>query len=184
MLRSIEENRSLESQPMLKSSDSLSIGELSERAGVAPSALRFYESRGLLGSVRSSGGHRLFPRGTLRRVAFIRAAQAVGLSLQEIASALATLPASDQGSALTAADWQRLSRQWKPMLDARITALTQLRDQLDSCIGCGCLSLTRCKLYNPQDGAAAHGAGPRWWMGDRPTKQPAERPLLRPLPRR
>ncbi len=169
---------------MLKSSDSFSIGELAARAGVAPSALRFYEARGLLGSLRSSGGHRVFPRGALRRVAFIRAAQAVGLSLQEIEAALATLPASDKGRAPTASDWQRLSSRWKPMLDARIAALTQLRDQLASCIGCGCLSLTRCKLYNPQDSAAALGAGPRWWMGDRPAKPPVKPPTERPFPRR
>lgn len=166
---------------MLKSSDTFSIGELAARAGVAPSALRFYEARGLLGSARSGGGHRLYPRSALRRVAFIRAAQAVGLSLQEIDAALASLPQADRGPAPTAADWQRLSSRWKPMLDARIAALTQLRDQLNSCIGCGCLSLTRCKLYNPQDSAAALGAGPRWWMGDRPAKA---KPPPRPDPRR
>jgi MerR family redox-sensitive transcriptional activator SoxR len=151
----------------LKSSDTLTIGQLADRAGVAASALRFYEERGLLGSRRSAGGHRLYTRGTLRRVAFIRAAQTVGLSLDEIATALATLPDRE---APTAADWQRLSRQWRPLLDERIGALIRLRDQLDSCIGCGCLSLARCKLYNPGDAAAVQGPGPRWWMGDRPTK--------------
>lgn len=163
---------------MLKSSDTFSIGELAARAGVAPSALRFYEARGLLGSTRSGGGHRLYPRSALRRVAFIRAAQAVGLSLQEIDAALATLP---DRRAPTAADWQRLSSRWQPMLDARIAALTQLRDQLNSCIGCGCLSLTRCKLYNQQDTAAALGPGPRWWMGDRPadSKAPSNRRPVR-----
>jgi len=165
---------------MLKSSDTFSIGELAARAGVAASALRFYESRGLLGSARSGGGHRLYLRSTLRRVAFIRAAQAVGLSLQEIDAALATLPSPDKGRAPSAADWQRLSRQWQQMLDARIVALTQLRDQLDSCIGCGCLSLTRCKLYNPQDAAAALGAGPRWWLGDRTAKPTEKRTEQRP----
>lgn len=159
----------------MKSSDTLTIGELAARAGVAPSALRFYESRGLLGSRRSSGGHRLYARSTLRRVAFVRAAQAVGLSLDDIGAALATLGERD---APTAADWQRLSRQWQGLLDSRIAALLQLRDRLDRCIGCGCLSLTRCRLYNSQDAAAAHGAGPRWWLGDRPraptaSKRPA-----------
>ncbi len=144
--------------------DSLSIGELASRAGVATSALRFYEERGLLGSQRSEGGHRVYPRSALRRVAFVRAAQAVGLSLQEIQAALASLPESRTP---TAADWQRLSRQWQALLDQRIAALQRLRDELTSCIGCGCLSLKRCKLYNPQDAAAARGAGPRYWMGDR-----------------
>ncbi len=140
------------------------IGQLAQRAGVAASALRFYETQGLLTSVRSSGGQRQYPRSTLRRVAFIRAAQAVGLSLDDVRAALATLP--DQRTP-TQADWQRLSRQWQPLLDARIEALTQLRDQLSSCIGCGCLSLQRCKLYNPQDVAATRGSGPRFLMGDR-----------------
>jgi MerR family transcriptional regulator, redox-sensitive transcriptional activator SoxR len=144
--------------------DILSIGQLAARAGVATSALRFYEERGLLGSQRSEGGHRVYPRSALRRVAFVRAAQAVGLSLQDIQAALASLPESRTP---TAADWQRLSRQWQDVLDQRIAALQRLRDQLTSCIGCGCLSLKRCKLYNPQDAAAVRGAGPRYWMGDR-----------------
>lgn len=154
----------IESQVKLKSSDALSIGDLAARAGVATSALRFYESRGLLGSQRSGGGHRVYPRSALRRVAFIRAAQAVGLSLQQIEAALAGLPDSRTP---TAADWQRLSRQWQGLLDERIAAMQQLRDDLTSCIGCGCLSLKRCKLYNPQDVAANRGAGPRYLMGDR-----------------
>ncbi|HLL10350.1 MAG TPA: redox-sensitive transcriptional activator SoxR [Rubrivivax sp.] len=153
----------------MKSSDTFTIGQLAQRAGVAASALRFYEERGLLGSRRSEGGHRLYTRGTLRRVAFIRAAQAVGLSLDQIAAALAALPDREAPSA---ADWQRLSRQWRPLLDERIATLTRLRDQLDSCIGCGCLSLTRCKLYNPGDVAGGRGPGPRWWLGDRPPKPP------------
>lgn len=142
----------------------LTIGELARRAGVAPSALRFYESRGLLGSARSAGNHRLYPRSALRRIAFIRAAQAVGLGLDRIGTALASLP---DGRAPTAADWQRLSRTWAPLLDERIAALTRLRDQLNACIGCGCLSLRRCALYNPGDVAARLGAGPRYWLGDR-----------------
>jgi MerR family transcriptional regulator, redox-sensitive transcriptional activator SoxR len=146
----------------LKSSDTLSIGELAARAGVAPSALRFYESRGLLGSARSGGGHRTYPRSALRRVAFIRAAQAVGLSLQEVQAALASLP---DGRTPTAADWQRLSAQWRGLLDQRMAALHKLRDDLTSCIGCGCLSLQRCRLYNPQDAAGSRGAVPRDLMG-------------------
>jgi MerR family redox-sensitive transcriptional activator SoxR len=144
--------------------DPLSIGELARRAGVAASALRFYEDRGLLGAARSAGGHRIYPRSTLRRVAFIRAAQVLGLSLEEIRAAMATLP---EGRAPTAADWERLSRAWAPRLDARIAELTRLRDQLSACIGCGCLSLQRCRLYNPGDVAGQLGAGPRYWLGDR-----------------
>lgn len=147
------------------------IGELARRAGVAASALRFYEAQGLLGSTRSEGGHRQFPRSSLRRVAFIRAAQAVGLSLDEVKAALASLPAQRTP---TQADWQRLSRTWKPLLEARIAQLTQLRDQLSSCIGCGCLSLTKCRLYNPQDAAATRGAGPRYLMGDSSAQVRAE----------
>jgi MerR family transcriptional regulator, redox-sensitive transcriptional activator SoxR len=155
------------------------IGPLAQRAGVAASALRFYETQGLLASTRSSGGQRQYPRGALRRVAFIRAAQAVGLSLDDIKAALATLP--DQRTP-TQADWQRLSRQWQPLLDARIAALTQLRAQLASCIGCGCLSLQRCKLYNPQDVAATRGSGPRFLMGDKSAAVLAEFTAQNPLP--
>jgi MerR family transcriptional regulator, redox-sensitive transcriptional activator SoxR len=147
------------------------ISLLAHRAGVAASALRFYETQGLLASQRSSGGQRQYPRSALRRVAFIRAAQAVGLTLDDIKAALATL--ADQRTP-TQADWQRLSRQWQPLLDARIAALTQLRDQLASCIGCGCLSLQRCKLYNPQDVAATRGPGPRFLLGDKSATVMAE----------
>jgi MerR family redox-sensitive transcriptional activator SoxR len=140
------------------------IGELARRAGVAASALRFYETQGLISSRRSEGGRRHYARSDLRRVAFIRAAQAVGLSLEQVAAALKSLPA---GRTPTQADWTRLSRSWKPLLEAQIAALTRLRDQLDACIGCGCLSLKRCALYNPADGAAALGAGPRYLLGDR-----------------
>jgi MerR family transcriptional regulator, redox-sensitive transcriptional activator SoxR len=169
-------SRSLQVKANLKSSPSLEpamaapadpfvlIGELARRAGVAASALRFYEEQGLLASSRSAGGQRQYTRSTLRRVAFIRAAQAVGLNLGDIKAALATLPGQRTP---TLADWQRLSRGWQPLLDARIAALTQLRDQLSSCIGCGCLSLQRCKLYNPQDLAASRGSGPRYLMGNR-----------------
>jgi len=143
--------------------DELSIGLVAERAGVNVSALRFYEERGLIGSRRSDGGQRRYHRSVLRRVAFIQVAQRVGLTLEEIGRALATLPHDD---ALTAADWQRLSAAWRPMLDDRIRLLEGLRNELDSCIGCGCLSLERCRLRNPGDRAAGLGAGPRYLLGD------------------
>ena len=146
------------------SKDWLEIGILARRAGVAASALRFYEEQGLLTGSRSESGRRRYPRAALRRVAFIRVAQQVGLSLTDIRAALATLP--DQRTP-TLADWQRLSRSWQPLLDARIAALTQLRDQLSACIGCGCLSMQKCKLYNPGDGAARLGPGARYLTGDK-----------------
>lgn len=141
----------------------ISIGELAERAGVPHSALRFYEEQGLLKSVRTAGGQRRYARDMLRRVAFIRSAQNVGLRLEEIATALSQLPDSRTP---TKADWTRLSQRWRTVLDARIHALEALRDQLDQCIGCGCLSLTACKLYNPADAAGVRGSGPRYLMGD------------------
>ncbi len=141
----------------------ITIGELARRSGVAASALRFYEGRGLIASVREAGAKRRYRRDVLRRVAFIRVAQTVGLSLDEVAHALAALPdARTPGKQ----DWERLSRSWKPLLQQRIDALTALRDQLTSCIGCGCLSLQKCRLYNPQDLAATHGDGPRYLLGD------------------
>ena len=143
----------------------IAIGDLAARAGVAASALRFYEQSGLLPSSRSPGGRRMYPREALRRVAFIRAAQAIGLSLDEIRAALATLP---DGRTPTKADWERLSRGWQALLDQRIAALTRLRDALCGCIGCGCLSLKACALYNPGDAAAARGSGARYLLGDRP----------------
>jgi MerR family redox-sensitive transcriptional activator SoxR len=143
----------------------LSIGELSARTGVAPSALRFYESIGLLASTRTRGGHRVFPRHALRRVAFIRVAQRVGLSLEEIGEALSLLPAH---RAPTRREWGRMSRRWQRRLDERIRMLEGLRDDLSGCIGCGCLSLQRCRLYNPGDAAAGLGAGPRFLLGDDP----------------
>ena len=149
---------------------SLTIGELSRRSGTAPSALRFYEDQGLLSSERTAGGQRRYDRGMLRRLAFIRAAQTVGLGLSQIREALETLP---QGRTPTRADWARLSRSWRPVLDARIVALTRLRDDLDECIGCGCLSLQRCRLYNPNDAAAPLGDGSRYLLdGRRPGSLP------------
>lgn len=145
----------------------MAIGDLARRAGVKASALRFYETEGLLASARSAGGRRHYPKSELRRVAFIRAAQAVGLTLDEIRAALASLP---DNRTPTKADWERLSKQWRPLLDERIAALTRLRDTLTNCIGCGCLSLKTCALYNPADAAARNGAGARYLMGDDPTK--------------
>ena len=145
----------------------IAIGDLARRAGLAASALRYYEDAGLIASARSGGGRRYYPKAALRRVAFIRAAQAVGLSLDEIKAALASLP--DRRTP-TKADWARLSRSWRPLLDARIAALTSLRDALSDCIGCGCLSLKACALYNPGDAARAKGAGARYLLGDRPPR--------------
>ncbi len=145
--------------------DDLSIGAVAARAGVAVSALRFYEDRGLISSHRSPGGQRRYSRAVLRRVAFVQAAQRVGLSLDDIRRALDTLPDDDH---LTAKDWKRLSAAWRPVLDERIRLLQGLRDELDSCIGCGCLSLERCRLRNFGDRAAARGPGPRYLLGDEP----------------
>ena len=128
----------------------LTIGALSERAGVAASALRFYESEGLIHAARSEGGQRRYTRDTLRRVAFIRVAQQVGLRLDEIRLALESLP---ENRTPTAKDWERLSTSWRPRLDAQIALLERLRDRLGGCIGCGCLSLRFCKLLNPDDRA-------------------------------
>ena len=134
----------------------LTIGELSARSGVAPSALRYYEDEGLIQSERTTGNQRRYQRVTLRRVAFIRSAQRVGLTLDEIADALATLPA---GRTPTKADWSRLSRSWRPRIDAQIERLERLREKLDGCIGCGCLSLRTCSLNNPEDVVAPRGPG-------------------------
>ena len=144
----------------------LTIGELAERTGAATSALRFYESEGLLRSHRTSGGQRRYAREVLRRVAFIRVAQVVGLGLDEIRTALDSLP---DGRTPNKAYWERLSRGWRPLLDERIATLERVRDQLGECIGCGCLSLKACALYNPDDRAALLGTGPRFLLGNRPT---------------
>ena len=144
--------------------DLLTIGQLASRAGLAASALRYYEAEGLIGPAqRNSGGHRRYTRDTLRRIAFIRSAQRVGLTLDEIRQALGTLP--DRRTP-TPDDWSKLSAAWRERLDERIALLASLRDDLDSCIGCGCLSLDRCRLYNPDDKASALGTGPRFWLGD------------------
>jgi MerR family redox-sensitive transcriptional activator SoxR len=141
----------------------LTIGAVSERTGVATSALRYYEAENLIHAVRSPGGQRRYTRDTLRRVSFVRVAQQVGLSLDEIGVALASLPANRTP---THKDWERLSASWRPRLDAQIRMLERLRDRLDGCIGCVCLSLAFCKLANPGDQAAARGAGPRFILED------------------
>lgn len=141
----------------------LTIGEVAERANVSSSALRFYEREGLIASARSEGGQRRYQREVLRRIAFIRAAQRVGLTLEEIRDALSKLPESRTP---TEADWRKLSRSWRPVLDRRIAELERVRDKLDSCIGCGCLSLRVCHLLNPDDVAATEGPGPRWLLDE------------------
>lgn len=143
--------------------DDLTIGAVSKRTGVAPSALRFYETEKLISSSRTAGGQRRYRRDTIRRVAFVRIAQQVGLSLDEIREALSSLPARRTPDRH---DWEKLSASWRPRLDERITALERLRDRLDGCIGCGCLSLSVCKLANPGDVAGAAGPGPRYLVGD------------------
>jgi MerR family transcriptional regulator, redox-sensitive transcriptional activator SoxR len=136
----------------------LSIGETAGRSGVAASALRFYEDQGLITSRRTSGNQRQYLRSTLRRIAFVQAAQRVGLALSEIKAALDSLP---EDRTPTKADWTRLSKSWRGRLDQRIGELERLRDDLDSCIGCGCLSLQRCNLYNKNDRLAEGGPGAR-----------------------
>ena len=139
----------------------LTIGEVSRRSGVASSALRFYEQRGLIASQRAGSGHRRFPRSALRRIAFIVFAQRVGLSLEEIAAELAKLPA-DRAPARE--DWARLSGNWTRRIDQRIAELRRLRTGLTQCIGCGCLSIDRCALANPADRVGRRGPGPRYWL--------------------
>jgi MerR family redox-sensitive transcriptional activator SoxR len=141
----------------------LSIGEVAARSGVATSALRFYETKGLIESERTDGNQRRYPRATLRRVALIRAGQEVGLSLAELAKALETLP---HQKTPTKTDWERLSRSWHTRLDAQIAELLALRDELSDCIGCGCLSLKSCAIFNPGDAASDLGTGPRYLLGD------------------
>jgi MerR family redox-sensitive transcriptional activator SoxR len=148
----------------MQANDIISIGDLAARTGLSVSAIRFYEARGLIQPFRSSGGQRRFLRSDIRRLSFIRIAQQLGLSIEGIAAELAKLP---QQRTPTAADWARISRGMRAMLDERIAALTRTRDLLDGCIGCGCLSLKKCALYNPGDRVAAHGAGPRFVLGDK-----------------
>ena len=145
----------------------LTIGEVSKRSGVASSALRFYEERGLIASEREGSGHRRYPRSVLRRIAFIVFAQRVGLTLDEIDRELAKLPGDRVPNKR---DWSRLSAGWSARIDDRIAELERLKRGLTECIGCGCLSLDRCRLANPDDRAAGKGPGPRYWMGDAPAR--------------
>ncbi len=144
-------------------SELITIGEASRRSGVAASALRYYEERGLIKSERAGSGHRRYPRAVLRRIAFIVFAQRVGLTLDEIDTELGKLPSD---GAPTGRDWSRLSRDWRSRIDQRIAELERLKVGLTECIGCGCLSLERCRLANPADRAARYGPGPRFWIGD------------------
>ena len=144
--------------------DLLPIGEVARRSGVASSALRFYEQRGLISSEREGSGHRRYPRPVLRRIAFIVFAQRIGLTLEEIRVELARLPPHH---APTRNDWARLSATWTSRIDDRVAELERLKSGLTECIGCGCLSLDRCRLANPGDRAAALGPGPRYWIGER-----------------
>jgi MerR family transcriptional regulator, redox-sensitive transcriptional activator SoxR len=146
-------------------SETLTIGEVARRSGVASSALRFYEERGLIASQRAGSGHRRYERPVLRRIAFIVFAQRIGLTLDEIGAELAKLPPE---RAPTRSDWARLSAGWTSRIEDRIAELERLKAGLTECIGCGCLSLDRCQLANPGDRAARFGPGPRYWIGDPP----------------
>jgi MerR family redox-sensitive transcriptional activator SoxR len=144
--------------------DELTIGELSARSGVPPSALRFYEAQGLIAAERTSGNQRRYPRATLRRVALVQAGRAAGIPLEQVRRALETLPSTRTP---TRRDWERLSRAWRADIDRRIAMLQALRGRLTTCIGCGCLSIDRCTLLNPDDEAAALGAGAHYLERDR-----------------
>jgi len=150
----------------------LTIGQLATRSGVAPSALRFYEERGLIQAERTDSGHRRYPRAVLRRVAFIVFAQRIGLTLEEVASELRKLP---RHHTPTAHDWERLSSAWRTQIDERIAQLERLRTGLSECIGCGCLSLKKCRLVNPDDRAYRYGPGPAAWSARSRTQRPTKR---------
>ncbi len=145
-------------------SDLLTISEVSRRSGVASSALRFYEDRGLIRSERAGSGHRRYPRAVLRRIAFVVFAQKIGLTLDEVGAELAKLPANRTPNQ---ADWARISSGWTRRVDERIAELQRLRDSLTSCIGCGCLSLNQCQLSNPADRVRRQGSGPRFWIANK-----------------
>lgn len=145
----------------------ISIGRVADRTGTTVSAIRFYADENLLPSVRSASGHRLFARSVLRRVSFILISQSLGYTLQEIKAVLGSLPSNRTP---TKADWQRLSQHFSDDLDKKIETLQKLKSSLNSCIGCGCLSLTSCDLYNPDDSVAERGSGARFLLGDRPSK--------------
>lgn len=148
---------------MSRSDEILSIGAVAERTGLAVSAIRFYEDQGLIEAERSAAGHRRFTRSTIRRISFIRICQQLGYSLSEVDKQLEVLP---QKRTPTESDWQKLAAKFSGDLDQRIAGLSNLKAKLDGCIGCGCLSLQRCELYNTDDAASSLGAGPRFLMGD------------------
>lgn len=154
---------------LMKGTDPLTIGDLAERTGLSVSAIRFYEDKGLVHPSRNAGGQRRFLRADIRRLSFVLVAQEFGFSISEIGEQLKRLP---EGRAPTKADWTAISREFRSHLDQRIARMTALRDKLDSCIGCGCLSLKSCQLYNSGDAASAKGRGPRYLLGDRP--EPSE----------
>lgn len=143
----------------------LTIGDIAERTGLAPSAIRFYEERGLVFPFRNAGGQRRYDRADIRRLSFVMISQGLGFSIEDIRAALATLP---EGRTPTKRDWERISARFRRDLDQRIAQMNALRDKLDGCIGCGCLSLQNCKLYNPEDRANRKGKGPRYLLGDSP----------------
>lgn len=145
----------------------MSIGQLAERTGLAVSAIRYYETQGLIISERNAGGQRRFLRSDIRRLSFVMISQQFGFTIDQIRYQLQTLP---EERTPTKKDWARISRSFRKALDAKIETLTRLRDNLDGCIGCGCLSLKKCTLYNPEDRAQRLGAGPRYLMGDSPDK--------------
>lgn len=149
----------------MRSNTWLSIGQLSGRTGLSVSAIRFYEEKGLIAPERNAGGQRRFRRSDIRRLSFVMVAQQFGFSIRQIKERLHALP---DGRTPNKKDWTRIGASFRDDLDARIETLSRLRDLLDGCIGCGCLSLQSCKLYNPEDRASALGAGPRYLMGDRP----------------
>lgn len=150
---------------VMKGTDLLTIGDLSERTGLSVSAIRFYEEKGLVHPSRNAGGQRRFLRADIRRLSFVLVAQEFGFSIAEIAAQLQRLP---EGRAPTKADWTRISRDFRSHLDRKIERMTALRNKLDGCIGCGCLSMKTCQLYNAGDAAARKGRGPRFLLGDRP----------------
>lgn len=149
----------------MRASDRLSIGQLAERTGLSVSAIRYYEAEGLVAAERNAGGQRRFLRSDIRRLSFVLIAQQFGFTIDQIRTQLQTLP---EERTPTKKDWARISRHFRRELDAKIETLSRLRDQLDGCIGCGCLSLRNCVLYNPEDRARIHGAGPRYLLGNKP----------------
>ncbi|PHQ99014.1 MAG: redox-sensitive transcriptional activator SoxR [Marinosulfonomonas sp.] len=149
----------------MRGTDALTIGQLARRTGLAVSAIRYYEIQGLIRPARNAGGQRRFLRSDIRRLSFVKIAQKFGFTLPKISALMAPLP---EERTPTKRDWEKISRQFRTTLDAQILALEQLRDNLDGCIGCGCLSLKKCRLYNADDRAARLGPGPRYVMGDRP----------------